>query len=138
MRRRRNPYRFGWTPYAWQSSERIAILIVTGAKKFEGSQIAAPMLDPALFHLALLANAEATADGLSGQQWIGQREVALHVAHAGGIQTWTYPPNSITPAEATRYLAALASDFLEPTQFDLLPFDIIAASKELAIGVPRR
>jgi hypothetical protein len=87
-----------------------------------------------LFHLALLANADVNAEGISAQKWLGHREVALHVAHVSGIQTWVHPPGSITPAEATRYLAELAGDFLEPTQFDLLPFDIIAGNKQLQLA----
>jgi exonuclease V gamma subunit len=123
----------GWTPFVWLSADRLEVLALTNGKKFEGSQIAAPMLDPALFHLTLLAGAEAGTDGIAAQHWLGKREVALHVAHAAGIQTWVHAPGSITAAEATCYLAELARDLLEPAQFDLLPFDIIAGNKELQL-----
>ena len=124
----------GWTPFAWQSSSRFEILIVTNSKEIDGREIAVSMIEPALFHLAMLANAEPNADGVSPQQWLAQREVVLHAAHRGGIQTWSYPPGSITPTEASRYLAELARDFLDPAQFDLMPFDILCKNKELQLA----
>ena len=124
----------GWTPFAWQSPNRFEILVVTNSKEIDGREIAVAMIEPALFHLAMLANAEPNADGVSAQQWLAEREVVLHAAHRSGIQTWSYPPASISPQEASRYFVELTRDFLDPTQFDLLPFDILCKNKELQLA----
>lgn len=121
----------GSTPFAWQAPGKYEILIVTNYKKVDGREIHASMLEPVLLYLALLGNAERNADGISAQQWLAQREFALHVAYAEGMQTWTYPASSVTPTEALHYFVELTRDFLEPTQFDMLPFDVVRESKEL-------
>lgn len=119
----------GWTPFAWQAPGRLEIMIVTTGKEVDGREISSAMLEPALFHLALLANASPNSDGMSSQRWVGEREVALHVAHSNGITTWIHPPGSITPAEALAYLGDLTRDFLDPLQFDLLPLAALADKK---------
>src|SRR5205807_42302 len=83
-------------------------------KDIDGREIHSSMLEPGLFHLALLANAEPNADGLATERWLEKREVALHVAHRGGIQTWSHPAGSITSAEALAYFVELTRDLLDP------------------------
>jgi hypothetical protein len=111
------------------------MLIVTNPKELDGREIVVSMIEPALLHLALLANTEKNADGFASQSWLAEREVLLHVAHRSGIQTWSYPPGTITPTAALRYLVELTREFLDPTQFDLLPFDIFSKSKELQFAL---
>ena len=122
----------GSAPFAWHAPGRFEILIVTNFGELGGGrEIHLSMIEPALFHLALLANAEPNADGLASQAWLAQREFRLHVAFTGGIQTWTYPAGSITSAESLAYFTALTRDFLDPTQMDPLPFDVVCKNKEL-------
>lgn len=121
----------GWTHFAWQSPNRFEILIVTNSKQIDGREISLAMMEPLLLHLAMLANGEPNADGTSPQEWLVGREFLLHVAHCGGIQTWTYPAGAITPAEALHYLIELIRDFLDPKQFDLLPFELLCKNKEM-------
>jgi hypothetical protein len=125
----------GSTNFAWQAPGRFEILIVTNINEIKGGEISISMIEPALLFLALLANAEPNADGMSAQKWLAQREFLLHVALQGGIQTWSYSPGCITPAEALNYFVHLTRDFLDPAQFDLLPFDILGKSKELSLAL---
>jgi exonuclease V gamma subunit len=115
----------GSTSFAWQEPGRFEILIVTNSKEVRGEEISLAMIEPALLMLALLASYEPNADGMSGNQWLARRECLLNVSHQGGIQTWSYPPGDITPAEAMNYFVHLTRDFLDPAQFDLLPFEIV-------------
>jgi exonuclease V gamma subunit len=121
----------GWTPFAWHSPGRFEVLIVTNSKDIDGKEISLSMIEPALLALALLANAEPNVEGIAAQKWLAQREFLLHASHRGGMQTWTYPAGSITPAEAVSYFLDLTRDFLDPAQFDLLPFDVLCNNKEL-------
>ncbi|MBI3822258.1 MAG: hypothetical protein HY289_06215, partial [Planctomycetes bacterium] len=110
---------------------RFEILVITNSEKLDGREMHSSMFEPALFHLALLASAEPNADGMSALQWLAAREFVLHISYAGGIVTWTYPAGSITSAEATHYFLELTRDFLTPTTFDLLPFEMMRLNKEL-------
>ena len=92
------------------------------------------MFEPALLYLGLLASAEPNADGTAAHSWLKDRTFTLHVAHQNGITSWPYPPGCIAPAEALRYLVELTRDFLDPTQFDLLPFQVMCKSKELQLA----
>jgi hypothetical protein len=121
----------GSTRLAWHAPGRCEFMILTTTDKVAGETVSSYLLEPALLHLALLANAEPNDDGVVPQSWLAQREVLIHVAHAGGIQTWRYPPNAITPAEAAAYFVRLTRDLLQPDQFDLLPFDLISKSTPL-------
>jgi hypothetical protein len=124
----------GSTNFAWQAPGRFEILIVTNISEINGRGVSISMIEPALLFLALLASAEPNADGMSSQKWLAQREFVLHVAHQGSIQTWSYPPGCITPAEALNYFGHLTRDFLDPAQFDLLPFDVLGRNKELSLA----
>jgi exonuclease V gamma subunit len=121
----------GSTNFAWQAPGRFEMLIVTSAKEFDGRELHTSMLEPMLFYLALLANSEPNADGMSSHRWLADRDFRLHVAHREGIVPWDYPRGCITSAEALHYLATLTRDFLDPTQFDLLPFDVLVKKREL-------
>jgi exodeoxyribonuclease V gamma subunit len=121
----------GWTHLAWQTPQRFEIMILSNSEKIDGDKINLPMIEPALLHLALLASTEPKADGIIAQSWLAKREVLLHIAHPGGIQTWAHPAGSITPAEATSYLVELTRDFLQLGQFDLLPFDLLRERLDL-------
>jgi exonuclease V gamma subunit len=121
----------GWTVNAWFAPDRFDVLILTNSSKTtDGRKIVLPMIEPALLHMAMIANATPNAGG-SAQSMVAHREFRLHVAHVKGIQTWTYPVNSITPDEALHYFVELTRDFLDPAQFDLLPFEALYRNYEL-------
>jgi exodeoxyribonuclease V gamma subunit len=122
----------GSTPFAWQSPDRVELLVVTNYKTIDGRKIAPALLDPLLLLLAMHANAEPNTDGIASQTWLAPRDWHIHVAHCGGIQTWIYPAGAITSEEARQYFVELTRDFLDPTQFDLLPFDLVQDNFELA------
>jgi exonuclease V gamma subunit len=124
----------GSTSFAWQAPGRFEILIITNIKEINGREISVSMIEPALLFLALLASADPNADGMSAQKWLAQREFLLHISHRSGIQTWSYPPGCITPAEALNYFVHLTRDFLDPEHFDLIPFDVLAKNKELSLA----
>ena len=124
----------GFTPFAWDDANRFEVLVITNFEKIDGRELSQPLFEPTLLYLALLASAEPNAEGLAAQQWLAKREFVLHVSHRAGIQTWSYPAGTIQPEEALGYLAELTRDFLDPTQFDLLPFDILKRSKTLQLA----
>src|SRR5204863_2904202 len=107
----------GSTTYVWQSVSAVEMLIVSTAKNVDDRELHVAMFDPMLLYLALLANDERNADGLSPQRWFIEREFILHLAHAQGIRTWHYPRDVITPGEAMHYLVELTQDFLDAGQF---------------------
>jgi exonuclease V gamma subunit len=119
----------GYTPYAWQAPGRFEMLVVTNFKDIDGRELSSALFEPTLFHLALLASAEPNADGMCAQRLLAQREFMLHIAHRSGIQTWTYPRECITSAEALHYFVELTRDYLDATRFDLLPFEVIGDKK---------
>jgi hypothetical protein len=125
----------GYSHYAWHSPRKFEILVVTNRKEIVGRLLCDPMFDPLLLYLALLAGSEPNADGIISSSWLANREFVLHVAHREGIATWSYPPGDITSAEALRYLVDLARDFLDPAQFDLLPFDTMMRSASLRLAL---
>jgi hypothetical protein len=122
----------GSTSFVWHAPDRVELLVITNSKEMDGRKIAPALMDPFLFLLALHAHAEPNADGIAAQTWLARRDWHIHVAHGAGIQTWVYPTGSITTAEALEYLVELARDFLDPTQFDLLPFEALQDNIELA------
>jgi exodeoxyribonuclease V gamma subunit len=124
----------GSTNFAWESPGRFEILIVTNSKEIDGREISSAMIEPTLLFLALLANGEPNAEGMSAEKWLAQRAFTLHLSHRGGIQTLSYPAGSTTPAEALHYFVELTRDFLDPTQFDLLPLDVLLNAKELSLA----
>jgi exonuclease V gamma subunit len=123
----------GSVPFAWHAPGRFEILSVTNIKEMDGRIVCEPMFEPLLLYFALLSGSEPNRDGVISQSWFAGREFVLHVAYRGGIQTWTYPVDSITPAEALHYLVELTRDFLDPTQFDLIPFEAVVRSRVLRL-----
>lgn len=123
----------GTLPLAWRSDDALETLVVSGGgKEISPSELCRFMLEPWLFYVALRAGAEALPGGVSGRDWLGNRRFLLHVAHTGGIATYTYTAGAISPTEAERYLRALAEDLLDRASFDLLPFELIVKDRELA------
>jgi hypothetical protein len=117
----------GSTPFAWRDAEHFDILaITTSDAKFEERELARPMLEPLLFYLGLLANCQSSRAGISSLDWLARRCFRLHLSSPKGLVTWTYPDGLISPEEALTYLTRLAQDFLDPSQLDLLPLDVIA------------
>ncbi len=116
---------------AWHTPERFEVLIVTNTKKIDAREVSASLFEPMLFYLAMLAGTETNRDGIASQAWLMTRETVLHVAHQGGIARWTLPAGTISPVEALAYLVELTRDFLDPTQFDLLPFELLSVGPEL-------
>ena len=122
----------GWSRFAWHAERRVELLAVTNFDRLDARKVSPALIEPMVFLLAMHANAESNAEGVSPQAWLAGRDWLIHVAFNRGIQTWTIPAGTIAPAEAARYLAALAADLLDPGQFDLLPFEVIANDIELA------
>ncbi len=125
----------GSTPFAWHARGRFEVLIVTNIKEIDGRSLCEAMFEPFLLYLALLAGAEPNAEGIISQSWLAGTDFALTVGHRGGMQRWVYPAGDITAAEALRYFVDLTRDFLDPTAFDLLPFEAIVRSKIMKLAL---
>lgn len=125
----------GSMPFAWHAPGRFEILVVNNVKEINLHELHYALLEPALFHLAILANGEYHDNGARGDRWLEKREFVVHIAHRAGISTWRYPPGCITAAQALHYFVELTRDFLDPVQFDLIPFAVIARTRELKIAV---
>lgn len=121
----------GWTEFVWSSADRVEVLVLTNSEPKNPEVISRPMLEPALLYLALLANAEPNDEGLSSRAWLEQRDCLLHLVHPKGVLTWRYPHGCISPDQAAAYLTQLVADLLQPSQFDLLPFDMIRTNVNL-------
>jgi hypothetical protein len=89
------------------------------------------MFAPVLLYLAMLASSEPGPDGIIASSWLARREFVVHVAHRAGIESWTYPVGCVTPCEAIHYLVELTRDFLDGSQFDLLPFEVLCKNQML-------
>jgi len=77
----------------------------------------------------LRAGGRANEEGTSSACWVGGRALRVHIAHGDGLWTAQY---SITEERAAAYLSGLAADLLDPTSFDLLPFDVIQKGRRLS------
>jgi hypothetical protein len=120
----------GALPLVWRSPIAIDVLVLTNKKedKVPPDQLSAPLLEPALFYLALRSDPQ---PGHSARrEWIGDRIFRIHVTHKAGTHCISFLPEDCTPDEAGNYLLALASDLLDRSSCDLLPFDLIR-EKEL-------
>jgi hypothetical protein len=113
----------GTQPLVWRGAHAVDVLVLTSrsARKMPDDRLSAPLLEPALFHLALRAAGD----------WLGERAFRVHVGHEEGIASFTYLRGDAPPDEARAYLAALAADFLDRSGFDLLPFELIVSLEEL-------
>ena len=121
----------GATPFAWFSKDTFEVLVVTTSKRVDARELCTPMIEPLLFYLALLANPAPNAKAFASSDWLSRRHFRLHVAHANGIQTWTYPIGLVSSEEARNYLVQLTQDFLDPAQLDLLPFELVTIVTDL-------
>lgn len=121
----------GSTALSWHSPSSFEILILSNYNKIRGDKIELAMLEPFLLYVSLLANDQPNADGIASQNWLAQRSFLLHVAHPGGMQTWSYPAGDVSRAEAAEYVNALVRDFLIPDQYDLLPIELLTGKLEL-------
>jgi exodeoxyribonuclease V gamma subunit len=121
----------GSAPFAWFSKDTFEVLVVTTSKKVDARELCTPMIEPLLFYLALLANPEPNAKAIAAGEWLSRRHFHLHIAHAEGIQSWTYPIGLVSSEEARLYFVQLTRDFLDPAQLDLLPFELITIVTEL-------
>ena len=106
--------------HAWRSQDALETLLFTPGKAPTANQLALPMLEAALFLVAL------KADGAEACTWLGARAFRIHVAGEDGINTYAYEADDLTSDEARAYLTSLVADFLDPTGLDLIPFPMIA------------
>jgi exonuclease V gamma subunit len=121
----RNVQLIGTLPFVWRSDDLVEMLTLTTAGIPTGpDELCKPLLEPWLFSLALQAGNNQGPEGPSAE-WLGDRTIRVHVAHAEGINTFTYPKYHVSRATSTAYLEALTADFLRSTTFDLLPFEIV-------------
>lgn len=118
----------GSTPFAWFNRNTFEVLVITTAAKINANDLCAPVLEPLLLYLALLANPEPNSKAVAAKDWLSRRHFLLHAACPEGVRTWMHPIGLITPDEALGYLVELTRDFLDPTQLDLLPFELVAGS----------
>jgi exodeoxyribonuclease V gamma subunit len=116
----------GAMPLAWRDEESFEILVWDFRK--EHKEFLKHLLEPVLFYLALRAGTEGS---LASRTWLGERIFRVHVAHGGGIASFTYLPQDISSEQAYAYLSELSTDFLDPACFDLLPLEKILDDKEL-------
>jgi exonuclease V gamma subunit len=111
---------------AWHDASTISLLSVyTGSSnRVRQGALCRPLLAPLLFGLALRAG-EAMPDAEAFCSRFAGRELFVRIAHEKGVESYQWSPGDM-PAEAARdYLTRLASDFLDPAGFDLLPADIL-------------
>jgi exodeoxyribonuclease V gamma subunit len=125
----------GSLSWVWRTDTTLEVLLLTGshAKKFAGSHLSLPLLEPLLFLLALKAGREKNAAGLNSSAWLGDRAFQLHIAHDEGITPIVIPAEDVAGEEAHAYLGQLAGDFLQRGRFDLLPFDLLTADRNEAL-----
>jgi hypothetical protein len=107
----------------WRNQERLDALIITDSKDVVENSLNRQLLEPLLFFLALRAGSDST--------WTHDLAFHIHIAHKGGIASFLYNPEDATPEEARAYLAELTAEFLDRGDFDLLPFDLVVADKDL-------
>ncbi len=121
----------GAFPLAWRTDDQFELLVVNpGRSQIPTRDLSKPMLAPLLFFLALRAGTQAGPRGISSGDWLGDRTLRLHIAHAEGLASFTYRPGDLPVDKARKYLLDLTRDFLD-TAFDLLPFELVVKDKEL-------
>ncbi|MBI3409674.1 MAG: exodeoxyribonuclease V subunit gamma [Planctomycetes bacterium] len=122
----------GVMPLAWSGPSTFEILVLCQAGKLDAKKLSPYLFEPVLFYLALRAQTEPGSNGQSGRDWLAKRTFYAHVCHRKGLDSFTYQPHEISSEEAGAYLSELAVDLLDPTSFDLLPFDVISKKEELS------
>jgi hypothetical protein len=119
----------GMLEYAWRTPAAVETLIITNRNKVARDHVCLPMLEPALFFLALCASEEAHPVHGCGRAWLGQRAWHIHIASDEGIAEFCFAPGEIRPEEAQAYLAHLVRDFLDPGGLDLLPLPVVVGDR---------
>jgi exodeoxyribonuclease V gamma subunit len=128
----------GSQAFVWRTPEALELLVPTPSKKkITAGTLSSAVLEPLLFYLALKAGTEPGLEGESSADWLGQREFHLHMAREGDIVRFCYRPDDISSERAREYLAELVRDLLDPTCFDLLPFDLVPGNKGLQVPFTR-
>ncbi len=117
----------GSFPLVWAAEKSLDLLVVNNKAKPKENVLQPSLFEPVLFYLALLANADSAPAECSSQAWLQGAECRVHIACSESLESHTY---KCTAEEARAYLTQLAADFLDPTSFDLLPFDVLAVDKE--------
>jgi hypothetical protein len=123
----------GALPLVWHGADAVDVLVLTN-RKVPARQLSVPLLEPALFYLALRASNDESGTSkkeLRPLSWLGKRVFRVHIAHREGLIRFTYQPEDVSPPQARSYLTQLLNDFLDRSNFDLLPFDIIAGDETL-------
>jgi len=144
----------GSTNLAWRSADHFEILTWCFQNIDVERDLYRHFLEPILFFMALKAGGEgelridSQAAGISirnpqsavrnSRDWLGERTLVVHVAHAGRISQREYGPEDITSELARGYLAELTRDFLDPSCIDNLPLRKILKQFQLrkAISLP--
>jgi exonuclease V gamma subunit len=111
----------GFAPLVW-AGEQIEVLVITSAGDIEECKLNKSLFDPVLFYLALGLSVPTAPGELSAAQWLAGRQLHVFVAGRDAVCRYAYASSA---EEARAYLTHLAADFLDPTTFDLLPFDVI-------------
>jgi hypothetical protein len=113
----------GFVSLAWADLENFEILVITNAVDLKEEALSKHLFEPVLFYLALRASATAPAFGTSARDWLATRAFYVYISCKDDLYTYTY---TVTEEEARAYLSELVADFLDPTAYDLLPFEVIA------------
>jgi hypothetical protein len=108
---------------AWLGKDEIVLLTIhTGSKaNVRAGALCRPLLRPLLFGVALRAGETLSPD----YQQFADRTLQVHLAHEGGIASYSWPPEALDGNATRDYLLGLVNEFLEETRFDLLPADIL-------------
>jgi exodeoxyribonuclease V gamma subunit len=119
--------------FAWHSKEALDFLVITTKTKdrIPEKGLSTVMLQPLLFYLALRAGTESGSQGKPSAAWLGKREFRLHLTRANGIVSFSYLAQDFSQHQAATYLASLVRDLLDPSSFDLLPFELVVANTKL-------
>jgi exodeoxyribonuclease V gamma subunit len=110
----------------WKSS-------IAASRKIDGTPVAVPdrkLLEPFLFAVSLQASQDAAV-----RRWVERRPVTVHLATAKGVPCWRLPTLSHT--EARSYLTTLVEEALDPSRFELLPFDLAVQGKTFELLLDR-
>lgn len=108
---------------AWRGADGLEMLVVKTGKhpgEPDGTIPNEAILEPMLLHLALLALPSYPPD----LEFLSQG-CRIHVAWPEAVETFAFPPDSISPEEARSYLVDLLADLFAPERLDLIPFKVL-------------
>jgi len=124
----------GAHPLVWRDEDSVHLLVLTNSKQPDGFKpesnltLNKHMLEPLLFIAALKCSTEALAGLTSGQAWVGERDIALHLRFKDGIHILRF---AIPALEARAYLEQLVSACLGPDNFEDLPLSQVLNKGQL-------